>query len=64
MKDGTILVALHQGCCAVCSLKTSMVCSICRNDGEQNGGDLTYVCGSKATRLCFALHLEENHGIA
>jgi hypothetical protein len=62
-KDGTILVALHQGHCAVCSMKTSMVCSVCRDDADENGGDSAYVCGSKTTRLCFAVHLEVKHGI-
>jgi hypothetical protein len=64
-KDRTILNALHQGRCAVCSLKTTMVCSLCHDgDAEENGGDSAYVCGSKTTRLCFAVHLEEKHGIA
>ena len=62
--DGTILKHLHQGRCTVCSLKTIMVCSVCHDDAEENGGDSAYVCGSKTTRLCFAVHLEEKHGIS
>ena len=62
-KDGDTLNYLHQGRCAVCSLKTTMVCSLCHDDAEENGGDSAYVCGSKTTRLCFAIHLEEKHGI-
>jgi hypothetical protein len=62
-RDGTLTNHVHQGYCVVCSKKTTMVCSVCRGGPEQDGGDSMYVCGSKTTRLCFAIHLQQRHDI-
>jgi hypothetical protein len=61
--DGTFSNHLYQGRCGVCGKKTAMVCSICHDGPEENGGDSRFVCGSKTTRPCFAVHLQTKHDI-
>jgi hypothetical protein len=58
-KDGTNTTYTFQGRCRVCSFKTMLQCSICKdNPDSQNEG---WLCSTKQGKMCFPNHLAMCH---
>lgn len=55
--DGTDSNILHRGLCRVCHKKTSWLCSLC----VDNGNNSQWLCGTKTGRHCYRQHMIQRH---
>jgi hypothetical protein len=63
INKGVVTKSLHQGKCRVCKKKTTFVCSVCKEENEDNAqhGKETWICMNKQGQTCFSDHVTNEH---
>jgi hypothetical protein len=60
ISKGVVTKSLHQGKCRVCKMKTTFVCSICKEENGGNGQE-AWICMNKQGQTCFSDHVTDQH---
>jgi hypothetical protein len=59
---GELTKNLYQGGCKVCKLKTTYICSVCKDQGDdENFEKHVYICANRKGRSCFPDHMASSH---
>jgi hypothetical protein len=62
-QQGSLSKSLHQDKCRVCKKKTTFVCSVCKEENEDNAqhGKETWMGMNKQGQTCFSDHVTYEH---